>query len=211
VTVLGFAERSGRLVSGSTDRTALLWDMSESLTSELKLPQFTPETLKALWDDLSSSTPSRAYLAMGTFANGGEDAYRFLHEEMESLLIPSKNNRVDALLKDLDHADSQVRHRATRELRKLRKVLEPLLLKVLKDTQSAEVRARLRYILGGSGNVARFNQFDQVRMLRLIQLAEDLDTPLSRSTLQLLAAECPLPEIAKEAERVLAKLQSRVR
>ena len=29
-------------------------------------------------------------------------------------------------------------------------------------------------------------------------------TPLSRSTLELLATECPLPEIVKEAERVLA-------
>lgn len=209
VTVLAFADRSDRLVSGSTDRTALLWDTTKSLISKLNLPEFTEETLRSLWDDLSSPVPSRAYLAMGTLSGGGEDAFRFLHEEMESLLIPSKNDRIGTLLKDLDHEDSRVRHRATRELRKLRQSAEPLLLKVLKDTKSAEVRARLRYILGGSGDVARFNHSDQIRMLRLIQLAEEFDTPLSRSTLELLAAECPLPEIVKEAERVLAKLKSR--
>lgn len=211
ITVLGFAERTGRLISGSTDRTALLWDTTESLTSELKLPKLNEESLKTLWDDLSSAAPSRAYLALGTIAEGGEDAYRFLHEEMEALLIPSKNNRIDTLLKELDHEDSEVRQKATRELRKLRQVAQPLLLKMLKETPSAEVRARLRYILGGSDNVARFNQTDQIRMLRLIQLAETLDTPLSRSTLELLATECPLPEIVKEAERVLAKLQSGMR
>ncbi len=199
VTVLSFADRSGQLVSGSTDRTALLWDTAESLTSELELPQFTEETLKSLWNDLSSATPSRAYLAIGTFASGPEEAYQFLHEALESLLIPSKNNRIDALLKELDHEDSEVRHRATRKLRKLRQVAEPLLIKVLKETESPEVRARLRYVLGGAGNVARFNSSDQIRMLRLIQLAEALDTPQSRSTLELLAAECPLPEIVKEA------------
>jgi hypothetical protein len=48
-------------------------------------------------------------------------------------------------------------------------------------------------------------------MLRLIQHAEQLNTPLSRSTLELLAAECPLPEIVKEADRVLAKLQNEAR
>ncbi len=207
VTVLGFSRRSGRLVSGSRDRTALLWDTTDSLVSQLELPQFTEDTLKTLWEDLAAAAPSRAYLAMGTLA-AEENTFSFLHERMEAMLIPSKNNRIEGLLKDLDHKDSRVRRRATRELRKLRQIAQPLLLKVLKDTESAEVRARLRYVLADSGNVARFNQADKLRMLRLIQLAEQTDTPVSRSTLELLAAECPLPPIAKEARRVLTKLQT---
>ena len=102
----------------------------------------------------------------------------------------------------------QVRQKATIELKKLRQVAQPLLLKVLKDTRSPEVRARLRYVLGGSNNVARFSPADQIRMFRLIHLAETLNTPLAKSTLELLAAECPLPLVVKEAKRVLAKLQN---
>ena len=208
VTVLGFAARSNRLISGSTDRTALVWDTSNSLTSELELPKFTDESLRTLWSDLASPTPSKAYLAMGLIAETDEENYHFLHEQLEGLLIPSKNNRIEELLKELDHQDSRIRQQATRELRKFRQVAQPLFLKVLKETESAEVRARLRYILNGSDNVSRFNQFDRLRMLRLIQLAEQLDTAESRSTLELLAAECPVAPIAKEAQRVLAKLQS---
>jgi WD40 repeat protein len=211
VTVLGFSGSSGRMVSGSTDRTALLWDTAGSLVSQLELPKFTEETLKTLWADLASAVPSRAYLAIGEVAAGEQEAYAFLHDQMEGLLIPSKNNRIEVLLKDLDHEDSLIRQRATRELRKLRQIAMPVLLKVLKETDSAEVRARLRYILGGSDNVSRFNESDRLRMLRLIQLAEQLDTPLSRSTLELLTAECPIPPIVKEAQRVLTKLQTNPR
>jgi WD40 repeat protein len=208
VTVLGFSARSNRLVSGSTDRTALLWDTAGSLVSQLELPKFTEETLSTLWSDLADPTPSKAYRAMGLLAAGEEETFQYLHEQIEGLLIPSKNNRIEQLLKELDHEDSLVRQRATRELRRIRQVAQPLLQKVLQESDSAEVRARLRSILNGSDNVSRFNQFDRLRMLRLIQLAEQIDTPLSRSTLELLAAECPVAPIAKEAERVLTNLQS---
>ena len=211
ITVLGFAAKSRRLISGSTDRTAVLWNTTGSLVSQLELPQFDDDVLKHLWADLSAATPSRAYLAMGTFAAAEEQTFPFLYRQMEGLLIPSKNNRIEQLLKDLDDNDSLIRQRATRELRKLRQVAQPLLLKVLKETESAEVRARLRYIQGGSDNVSRFASTDILRMHRLIQLAENADTPTARSLLGLLAAECPLEPIVKESRRVLAKLQSGTR
>ena len=57
----------------------------------------------------------------------------------------------------------------------------------------------------GTDNVSRFSETDKLRMLRLIQLAQQMKTPLARATLELLAAECPLPEITQEAQRILAQ------
>ena len=207
ITVLGFAQKSPRLISGSTDRTALLWNTAGSLVSQLELPKFDDDVLGRLWGDLSSAAPSRAYLAIGTLAAAEEQSFPFLYRQMEGLLIPSKNNRIEQLLKDLDDDDSIIRQRATRELRQLRQVAQPLLLKVLKQTKSAEVRLRLRYILNGSDNVSRFSDADILRMHRLIQLAEDAGTPAGRSILELLAAECPLDPIVKESRRALARLR----
>ncbi len=119
VTVLSFAEQSPRLVSGSTDRTALLWNTTGSLVSQLERPKLDDDSLNNFWGDLSSAAPSQAYRAMGIFAAEEEQSFPFLQRRMEGLLIPSKNNRIDKLLKDLDDDDSIVRQRATRELRKL--------------------------------------------------------------------------------------------
>lgn len=209
VTVLEFAPGSNRLVTGSTDRTALVWNTANSLVSHLKLPDFNDEVLKELWNDLSSGTPSKAYLAAGIIRADEENTLPYLLDQMESLLIPSKNNRIANLIKDLDANDSTVRRRATAELKKLRKVAQPLLIKVLQQTRSAEVRARLRYILSGENSISRFSASDRLRMRRLIQLAEVSATPAARSLLDLLAGECPLPEIVKEAQSALARLDAK--
>jgi len=208
VTVLEFSPKANRLVTGSTDRTALVWNTSNSLVSHLKLPEFNEEALEELWNNLSSSTPSRAYLAVGVVRADEEKTLPHLHAQMESLLIPSKNNRIEQLVKDLDDDDSTIRRRATAELKKLRKVAQPLLVKVLQETKSAEVRARLRYILSGHSGVSRFSASDRLRMRRLIGLAEASASPAARSLLDLLAAECPLPEIVKEAQAALARLDA---
>lgn len=205
VTVLEFSDRSQRLVTGSMDRTALLWNTGNSLVSRLRLPEFNEDNLNTLWTDLSAVDPSPAYRAMGIVAEAEDKTLPYFQRRMEGLLIPAKNDQIQQHLKNLQHRDFRVRRDAMRALRSFRYTARGLLVKAANQTQSAEVRARLRYLLSNSTSGSRFSPGDKLRMRRLIQLAETLGTPAARNLLELLAAECPLPEIVKESQRVLAK------
>ncbi|MBI2922217.1 MAG: hypothetical protein HYY18_14285 [Planctomycetes bacterium] len=89
--------------------------------------------------------------------------------------------RIGALVRDLDGEKYDVREEATPALLGVADVAEPLLKAALEKANSAEVRMRLRHILDNppSGKLSDLKS-DEDALIRLVALLEVLDTPEAR-------------------------------
>jgi WD40 repeat protein len=191
VTALQYSPDGSTLASGATDRTVLLWDAAARSRSSLPAGPLDEKTLGKLWDDLAAASPANAYRAIGQIVAGGEPALRSIRDRVHGILVPSQNKRILQLIAELDHDDSLVRNRAMRELIKLRQVAQPILLRTIKETRSAEVRHRLRRILGGSRKTERFSPADELRMRRIIYAAERAGGKPAEELLELISRNFP--------------------
>lgn len=137
--------------------------------------------MEAWWTALGSRKPREAARAMGSFLRAGAAAVPFLAEHVpagEGL----DEERIAALVRDLDDEKYDVREKATQALLGVADVAEPLLKAALEKATSAEVRMRLRHILDNppSGKLSDLKP-EEGALLRLIALLEALDTPESRA------------------------------
>jgi len=209
VSAVAFSPDGRTLASGSFDRTVMVWDAASRLRS--RLPKTPPEMaeLSKWWDQLAQGAPADAYRVMGRIDQHEAVAVPYLKDRVRSLLFPAESKHVQQLLAELDEEDSATRHRAMRELRKLRKIAKPLLLKTLKETTSAEVRYRLRRILNDTKGTKRFSTADVRRMLRIIHALERTPGDDARELLQMIIENFPEPAVTEEAKKTLRRIQER--
>lgn len=211
VAALAFSPDSTRLASGGFDKTVLIWDVAARSKSFLPKGPVDEAALQLVWRDLASASPANAYQAIGRMAASEERTLVALRNRVHGILVPSQNQRVQQLLAELDDDDSVVRNRATRELRKLRQVARPVLLKVFEETTSVEVRYRLRRILGGKKDEERFSKSDVRRMRRIIHLAEMTGGKQAEEILEMIIKGFPVPEAVRDAKETLERLRQRSR
>ena len=126
---VAFADK-GRVLTGSDDLTALLWDMKPR--KKLKIPA---------WDALSGNDALEAYRAIWAIADDpkGPDLLR-------TKIAPAKPavaKQVKQWLADLGADKYSVRESATRELQALGRLIEPELKAARAKVTSEEVRMRL--------------------------------------------------------------------
>lgn len=207
VSSLAFSPDGRRLASGGFDKTAIIWDVRQARRSFLPETEIAGKALDRIWNELASPEPAKAYRAMGQLARAEKQALPALKTRVTSILIPAQNKRIQQLLSELDRGDSTARHRAARELRKLRQIAKPILIKTIKTTASAEIRYRLRRILADSQDSPRFSVADVRRMLRIVHVAESIGGPEARSVLDMIVKDFPAAGVVREAKRALARLQ----
>eukprot|EP00913_Durusdinium_trenchii_P023396 g21974.t1 len=206
VSSLAFARDGKRLASGSFDKSAIIWNMAPARRSFLPDEKLSGKALDRVWNALASASPADAYRAMGQLSRGDERAISALKTRVTSVLIPAQNKRIQQLLVELDDDDLVTRNRAVRELRKLRKIAMPILLKTIKSTTSAEVRFRLRRILADSSDSPRFSVADVRRMLRVIHVAESVGGPVAKSMLEMIVKDFPAEGVIREAKATIERL-----
>ena len=219
VTTLAYSPDGRTLASGSFDRTVLLWNVAARSRSFLPVGKLDAKTFSKLWDDLGATTSATAYRAIGRLVAGNPQAMTLLKHRVHSILVPSQNPRILRLIAELDDDDSLVRHRAMRELIKLRQIAMPILIRTIKETRSAEVRHRLRRILGGSKKTERFSPTDELRMRRIIHAAERAGGKQAEEILQMILENFPelhfgtLPDLpaASDAKATLKRLRNPLR
>ena len=93
------------------------------------------------------------------------------------------------------------------------------LIRTIKETRSAEVRHRLRRILGGSKKTERFSPTDELRMRRIIHAAERAGGKQAEEILQMILENFPelhfgtLPDLpaASDAKTTLKRLRNPLR
>ncbi len=156
------------------------------------------------WTALGSAKPREAARAMGSFLRAGAAAAPFLAEHVPAGAALDED-RVGALIRDLDDEDFAVREKASAALLGLADVAEPLLKTAMGKTTSAEVKARLRAVLENppAGKLSDLKAAEHA-MLRLLALLEAIDTPEAREAVARLVqpnVSLPLRTAAGEAVR----------
>jgi hypothetical protein len=208
VSTLDVSPDNARLASGSFDRTVLIWDMNAVQKTFLAKKPLDAESFETLWNELAAVSPANAYLAIGQLRLHNQAAANFLNDRIESIVRPVQAERIRQLIADLEHEDFVVRFRATQQLQKLREVARPLLLKAAKETNSAEVRFRLRRILTGAEETPRFSSADIRRIARVIHVLGYLPGEKAEATLQAIIDDFPSEYIVNGARETLARLRA---
>jgi hypothetical protein len=211
VMAVAFSSNGDRLASGSIDRTVLVWNTAGVSRSQLPREPLDEKGLAGLWQDLAALGAPTAYQAVGRVAVDEERAVTYLRQRVEALLVPVQDERIRQLIQELDDSEYVVRHRASEELKKLLEIARPAILKMLKETRSAEVRYRLWRIVSGAQETPRFSPEDIRRMQRMIQALEYVGSGESQAVLETIQKSFPSEDVIGEARRALERLRNRRR
>jgi hypothetical protein len=198
VNSLAFAGDSRMLVSGSTDTTGLVWDVTAlpELTRNraLSRPKF-----DSLWEDLRAPDAARGFRAICTLVHSPGAA-----KYLARCLPPAPavdGQRVGQLIQALDDPQFRVRKKATQELEQLGAAAEPALRKALKSQASAEVHGRLRRLL-------KKLSAEVLRTRRAVEALELMGTPQAIRVLESLAGGAAGALRTREAKAALKRRRS---
>jgi RNA polymerase sigma factor (sigma-70 family) len=192
VNSLAFAGDGRTLVSGSTDTTALVWDLAAPPSKQ------GPDEL---WADLLAPDGARAWRAMCTLA-ASPAGVKFLGRALPPVPRLRDEARTARLVKALDGDDFQERETATRELATLGEAVEPALRRALEGRPSAEARRRLEGLLAGDP-AERLRTERTLEALELSRLAE------AEQVLEALAKGNPEARRTREAKAALERRRVR--
>jgi hypothetical protein len=203
-----FAAADSRLVTGSTDTTALVWDVSAArrglrpAARDRAICRLRPQEVERLWADLAGADAASAYRAITALAESGDEAW-FGRLRPKA---PVDAARLTRLVAALDADDFATREQATAELKQMGELAGPLLRQTLERKPSPEVRRRVRRLLEVLG---RSPSGEALRGLRAVEALEQAGTPAARRVLETLAKGAPQARLTREAADSLRRLTAR--
>jgi RNA polymerase sigma factor (sigma-70 family) len=205
----GAFSADGRMVtSGAQDTTVLVWDMTGRLKDgRLIRSELSEKEREAAWADLISEDGTRIHKAIWSLAAAPDTAVPFLQAHLRQLRQPVDAKRIRQLIQELDEDDFETRQKATRELEELGEAAEGPVREALKGKPSLEARSRLEQLL------AKLNRLSlqQLRVLRAIEVLEQIGTPEARQVLEALVKDMPTARLGMEAKASLERLAKRPR
>ncbi len=182
------ATDSRRLLSGSKDTTALVWDVGVVGVAKFGKPNSKSDPAD-LWDALGHPDGEKGFAAMADFAADPAFAVKVLAERMKPARPGPDAASIAKLVADLDNDRFAVRESAAKKLDELGEAAVPAVRAKLEKTASTEVATRLTRFL------ERFDgppsDGDKLRQARAIELLEHLDTPAALELLKSIAAGGP--------------------
>jgi hypothetical protein len=199
VMVSAYSPDGSLLVTGGTDRTALVWDLFGLRTADRKTGGFTRAEVERLWADLGDADASKAFRAMKVLRANGTPAVSLLKERLRPApAIDAK--KIAKLLADLDRDNFAARASATKQLLELGDLAEPALRAALNDTPSLEKGRRVEDLL------ERLDAAPELlRGVRAVEVLESLGTPEARQVLQTLAKGAAEARLTREANIALKR------
>jgi RNA polymerase sigma factor (sigma-70 family) len=202
IAALAFSTDGTRLVSGSQDTTALVWDLS-TLRRPVR-PALTRKRLEELWQALAGADAPVAYRGVGALAAAPEQSVPFLADVLRPV-PPADPEQVARLLADLDGEEFAVRERASADLGRLGETAEPALRKALTGEVSAEVRRRVREV----SDRLQVWSLERLRTERALEALERIGTPEAREVVARLARESSGTRTGTAARETLRRLGRR--
>lgn len=205
INSLAFFPDGRRLISGSADNTALVWDLAPERSDLAELAQnLDRKELDALWHRLGATDAHQAYRTLWTLVLAPEKAVTLFTELLQPMPTPDMR-RVPQWLAELDHANFQVRKSAEAELRKLGPAVEETLYDALKGKISLEAARRIELILA---SIQREPFPPEVlRQKRAVHVLELIGTPDVDPILQRLTRDAG--PARREVEDTLRRLRIR--
>ena len=195
---VAFSPDGRRLVSGSYDTTALVWDVTQ-LGSGAKFPE--GDALAGIWKDLGANDPKVAYAAVCQGAVAGDTAVARLKRDFKpAALIDAE--QVAALVRRLDADQFAEREKASQALADLGPAAETPLRAALENAKSPEIRRRL-------GRVLELLEAEHRRLGNALEILEMIGTPAARGLLRDLAKGADGARLTREARAALEWLEKR--
>jgi WD40 repeat protein len=203
ITTIAFSSDGKRMVTGSMDTTALVWDLfGQSSSQSGASPELTPEQAEALWADLASVEATRAFDAIGVLLSSPKQTLSLLRRRLHPAQpVPTK--QIDHWVADLDNPKFRLREEATRQLEETLELAEPSLRRLLAGQPSPEARRHAEKLIEKRELGKRP---ELLRSLRAIELMEHIRTPEARQLLKELADGAPGARLTEEARASLDRL-----
>ncbi len=193
-SALVFTPDGQRLVSGSADTTALVWDLTGRLKT--KPVPLTPSDIVAFWNDLKSDDAARAYQAIRRFAGVPGQTIPFLDKNLQPIAAPD-GKMIANHIADLESEVFAKRDAAMKELTKLGELAEPALGLALDKTPTLETRNRIKQLLDRLPNIGTSGE--PLRQARAVEVLENIGNPQARQLLEKLAAGASRANLTRDA------------
>jgi hypothetical protein len=201
---LCFSADGERLISGSEDTTAIVWDVTGRLSARRMLLK--PAELDACWTDLVSDDAGHAFQAIRKLVASPSEAVADLQKHLPPVRAPDASRQA-ILIADLDSETFAVRDAAMKELTKLGDLAAPTLRDALDKSPSAEARRRIEGLLTRLEGLGAAGE--PLRQSRAVEVLEYVGTPDARSLLQKLANGAAGARLTREAKTALERLVKR--
>jgi hypothetical protein len=205
VYTLTFSADGKLLLSGSSDTTALVWDLARRFDPR---PAPTAAEMELFWKDLADEDAARAYAAIRKLAASPHATVPFLRQRLRPV-PPVDDKRIARLIADLDSDDFATRQNSAAELKKLADQALPAYRKALAGKPSIETRRRLEDMLEKAGPGWWDVSGERLRSLRAIEALELAGTTEAREVLATLAGGDGGARLTEQAKAAQDRLASR--
>ena len=163
--------------------------------------------LDQLWEDLESGDAPKAHAALWTLAAAPNQAVAFLKDRLRQ--APRvKPDRLQELIQNLNDERFMVREEASRELAELGIEAEAALRAAFARTTTLEVRRRIQALLMALSPQRQVSR-ESIRLLRVIQILEQIGSPPARQVLTYLAEGAPAAPETRAAKASVERLDQR--
>jgi WD40 repeat protein len=197
---LAFTPDGGRLVTGHTDTTLLVWDVPRA--APLPAPD-EPARQKA-WDELHGADAAKAQAAVWVLAGGGDMTVAWLRDRLKPVPAVSPES-VNRWVAELDDPRYEVRERASRQLAAAGAAARAAVERAYHAAPSPEARRRLEWLLGARGAA----ESSEVRAARQTQVLEAIGTAAARALLDDLARGHGEATLTRQARAAADRLDRR--
>jgi hypothetical protein len=204
VLSLAFSPDGRRLVSGSRDTTALIWDVTglENQPRAVRA-RLSAKELEALIDDLGKVSASRGQRAVWGLVAAPDQAVPCLRRRLRPEPHVSPKH-IDRLIANLDSPRFTTRRKAARALEQLAEVAEPALRQTVRGRPRLETWEWVERLL--KKLEAPVTSPERLRGLRALAVLEHIGTPAARRVLRSLADGEHQARLTQEAEAALKRL-----
>jgi WD40 repeat protein len=206
VLSLSFSADGTKLVSGSGDTTALVWDLTakRAAPADWAKPLSTKE-LEAAWEALASDDSARAFDTIRRLSAAPQEPIAFFREHLKPVGAVDEK-QLTRLIGNLDSDEFTVREKATQELEALGEAAVDACRKALQGNPSAEAHRRLERLLSKQLREKGLPSPERLRTLRALEILERAGTTEARQLLAALAGGAPGAWLTREAKAALGRL-----
>jgi WD40 repeat protein len=200
---LAFSADGKTLLSGSSDTTALVWDVTGLAQDRRDRRPPSPEQVQAWWADLADADAIKAYQALWNLTAAPGQAVPWLKDRLKPVATADPHH-VARLIADLDSERFLVRDKAMGELEKLGESAHGLLQKAVEGRPSLETRQRLAKLLDKLDGLV--TAAEDRRALRAVEVLEHIGTAEARQVLEAVSRGVPEARLTREAKAALERL-----